>query len=330
MTTLATTSSATLRGLKNDRPAAPSPIRACDALESLQSSPLAAQAPSPLFAVLLALLTLGAGPAVLWAWRFRVAAQRENAVLRCVTEWAESHLRDPAARRPLDAALRGVRAPLIPNFFTIFFAVAAVLLAGAGFFILPTHAEPSQLWIGSTYGFHWPRYSDLEWHFLRWRIFGAWTACLFASYLLHLATVHLYSRHVQRYLNVFNRLVAVEEGFAPVLLETIGWKSSPLWGLASAALLVVSGWWGIPLAVAGMTDARYRKRASCKMRLDLIDRVRCLIHLRAAYHDAATVPVTRAPIVRCATPGCDTPLAPKAKFCARCGARRGRAIDRRA
>jgi hypothetical protein len=311
-------------------PAAPS-ARACDALEALKAEPLSVHAPSPLFAVLLAVLTLGAGPAILWTIRFHRAARQEREALRTLSDWAASHMRDPGARRPLYAALRCVRVRIIPSWFCVVFAIGALIIAVSGFFLFPDSREPSQLWIGSTYGFHWPRFDEPEWHYLRWRIFAGWTACLFTSYLLHLASVHLFARDVQSYLDAFNQEVAVEEGFAPVLREPIGWKSSPIWGLAAALLMTVSGWWGIPLAIAGMTDARYRRRASCRMRDDLADRVRSLIHLRPAYHDAEAVEIVRnAPPVRCATSGCDTVLLAKAKFCARCGARRGKAIDRRA
>jgi hypothetical protein len=333
VTSALASSSRPIRGDLPQAPAAPpaSSARACDALEALKAEPLSTQTPSPLFAVLLAVLTLGAGPAILWTIRFRHAARQEQAVLRTLSDWAASHMRDPAARRPLYASLKCVRVRPIPSSFCIFFAVAAVVIAASGFFLFDASREPSQLWIGATYGFHWPRFDEPEWHYLRWRIFAGWTACLFASYLLHLATVHLFSRDVQCYLDAFNQEVAVEEGFAPVLREPIGWKSSPIWGLAAALLFTVSGWWGVPLAVAGMTDALYRRRASCRMREELDDRVRSLIHLRPAYHDAEAVEVLRnAPPVRCATPGCDTVLIASAKFCARCGARRGKAIDRRA
>jgi hypothetical protein len=329
-TALAPTSASQRRGRADDESLSSPQVRACDALSELRPGALSPPAPRPLLALFLGLLTFGAGPAILWAYRFAAAARRDQAVLQRVTQWAQGRVRDPAAGRALSAAVKRVRPRVLLAVLTSLCAVAGLVVVLSITLHAPAVVGPLWQLLGSTYGFQWPRFSTGPLMSIRAEAFAYWTASLFFAYLLHLLHVHLHARDVQHYLNEFNRLVAVEEGFPPVLLEPIGWGFSPFWGSAAAVMVLLSVWWGIPLAIAGATDSRYRRKAACRMRVDLADRVRMLVHLRPAYHHSEPVTATVEPVVYCATPGCDLPLHPEAKFCPRCGARRGRSVDRRA
>jgi hypothetical protein len=261
-------------------------------------------------------------PALAWPKRFRRLAVADQQMLLKVAEWGRPRLIEEDAKRLIGAAER-VR--FHPSLMTLAMTGVAFAMAAVAWGL--TQVQPGQnlgSWLlAMTFGALWPRYSAIgaETPAI---VYTIWTLGLIVAYSAHLIQVHLHAHSLRRFIDEFNQL-SIAEGYAPVLLEPIGFGFSPIWVLTAGSLLMLSGVWAIPLAIAGATENRLRKRAIKKLRADLTGRIRDIIFARAR---ASEINLPAA--AYCATPGCRRPLSKGVKFCPRCGARAGRSIDRKA
>jgi len=293
------------------------PVPAYAALEALATLPSRTR-PRSLTSLLLAIVSLGILPAVLWPLRFRRSVNADRHALREVARWGKPRLHEAHARQLDDAAARVRFAPWLMT-LGLFGAVISLGAVAWGITqIMPPYDLATWL-MGLTYGMVWPRFSAVTAD-VPLIAFAVWTLGLVVAYLAHLAQVHLYAHGLRRFLDEFNRL-SIAEGYTPVLLEPIGFGLSP-WLLTAVALLMLSGFWGIPLALAGATDGRLRRRALPRMRAAIASRIRDIIF-------ESTRPADLKPaFTRCATGGCGRPLAKAIKYCPRCGTRAVQSLDR--
>jgi hypothetical protein len=314
---------ATTRGVA-PRPSLP---RACDVLAELKRPLHNTPAPAVLPALLMAALTFGIAPALLWPLRFWRSVRHERRSFLLFAEWARSHT-SPEEGRCLTASAG--RVGFVPRLFTLGLAGVVAAAGGAAWAFTHSGRGPGVFHrlVGTTYGFEWPRYADARGagHLTP---FLLWTIGLTVAYAAHLVQVQLHARSVRRFLDDCNRFL-IEEGSSPVYMVPIGLGFSPLWVVAAVMFSAFSATWGVALAVAGATDRRYRRRASAEVRTSLARGVREIVLLHLG-HDSSRVAALASDrtAVRCATPGCNVPLVPGAKFCTRCGRRRDRSIDRR-
>ncbi|QOV90223.1 hypothetical protein [Humisphaera borealis] len=297
--------------------AAVRPVRASIALAALDSVRSVASKPNFLTSVVLAIFSLGVAPALRWSARFRRSADANRRALLELARWGESRTKETEERRLLAAAYR-VR--FYPSLLTVAMVgiVAAVGAVAWGITQVTPGHDLGSWFIGLTYGALWPRYISVsaETSFV---VFGVWSLGLTVAYSAHLLQVHLYAWSLRRFLDEFNKL-AIAEGYAPVLLEPIGFGLSP-WLLSCAALAMLSGFWAIPFAFAGATDCRLRSRAFGRVNKALAARVRDIIFSKPTFHrpGEGRTPATS----RCVTDGCATPLARSARYCPRCGVATG-------
>ncbi|MDB5296972.1 MAG: hypothetical protein JWO31_2955 [Phycisphaerales bacterium] len=311
------------------------PPQATDVLAALRPAVAATTRPPGAFmGVLLALVSLGVVPAVLWAFRFQSVAAADRRALRRVADWTAGRVGSDRAAGLLAAADQ-VRPHVVLPALVALYAVAAVVVVALSAGHLPFAIDSWGSVLETTYGLQWFRYlraSPLPGaHVVG---FMAWSIGAAGAYLAHLLQVHVHARAVRRFLDEFNRLVPLEEGFGPVLLDPIGFGFAPVWMLAAAVLCAASGWWGVAFAAAGATDRRYRRSAVRCLRGGLAKRVKdvVLAHPERGRHAAGTASgrtdVTA--VARCPTPGCGRPFGAGVKFCPRCGKRVARSVDRKA
>ena len=293
------------------------PVRACGALLALANTRQVPSPPNFLTSVLLAVVSLGVAPALLWPMRFRRAADVNRRALLELARWGKSRSNETDGGKLFVAAHR-VR--FYPSLLTLgMFGVVVAVGAVAWGITQVTPAHDLLSWfIGLTYGALWPRYSAVSAE-TSLSIFGIWTIGLTVAYSAHLLQAHLYAWSLRRFLDEFNKL-AIAEGYAPVMLEPIGFGLSP-WLLSCVALAMLSGLWAIPFAFAGATDCRLRGRAFGRMRQALTARVRDVIFSKPTFTRPGEGRILANS--RCVTDGCARPLGKTSRFCPRCGAPTG-------
>lgn len=304
-------------------PTVAGPRRGCEVLDDLRARPTGSTPPGVVSAVVWAAATVGIAPGVLWPVRFKQAADAEGKTLRCLADWAGSRV-SPAEARELKQFAGRVR--FAPILFTLGLAGALVAALAVAWGLTHTGGPqaPFSRLMGLTFGFFWPKFHHVTAGRDAWAVaYAVWTAGLLTAYVSHLVQVHLYAHRVRQYLDALNR-VLVDQGAPPAYLRTIGWGFAPLWVIAAVVMLAFGGIWAIPLAVAGATDRRYRRKASPKLRANLAERVRTLLLHEPTYAaDApAAIATQRAAVSLCQMPGCGRPMRSGTKFCPRCGSRR--------
>lgn len=288
--------------------------------------------PKAIVSAFWAVISLGVVPVVVWGRRFGAIIAQDRQVMAKIAGWAGAVRGESQVGKPLRVSvgrLRDRQGWYLGGLALSLVAAGAVVWAAAAFDM------PGRGWkalLGTTFGFQWPRFHHARLTPIGVGVFAAWTSGLGLAYCFHLTRVSLHAAAVRRFLDEFNRTVAIEEGLPPVLMPPIGFGFSPVWALLAVLLASASGWWAVPLAIAGATDRRYRRRAMPRVRADLLDRVK---HVSLAHPSYAgpgrLLPATAASgRVPCETPGCGAVLSADARFCGRCGARRGRPVEMRA
>lgn len=304
---------------------APSKLFAAPVLEALRNTRDARRGPNFLTSLILAVASLGVLPALLWPMRFRRSADGDRRALLELARWGRARCSETDGASLVAAAER-VR--FHSSLFTLALAgvVTAVGAIAWSLTSIPAGQSLSAWLAGLTYGAFWPRYSAISMETLG--AFSLWTLGLTVAYAAHLAQAQLYALSLRRFLDEFNKL-AIAEGYAPVMLEPISFGFSPFI-LSGAALMLLSGLWAIPMALAGGTDCRVRRRAVWRMRAALSGRVRDMIFARPLMARPTDFVAATTAARRCATDGCAKPLSNPARFCPRCGKKTDVSIDRKA
>ena len=292
---------------------------AADVLRSLKDRANEPTAPSALAGLFLAVISLGLVPAILWPMRFKRVAEKEQEIFRLLARWARTRGNEREANRLKDSAdsIR-VTPALFAVALVLVLATAMMLLTALLLVPIPHTDWPLTAVTNMTYRVFATASDDPRSYDAQKWVFMMWSSFITVVYFAHLLQVHLYARQVRQFLDRFNALV-IHEGFAPVYLKPIGWGASPVWLGAALAMLLIGAVWGVPMAIAGATDRRYRRHASCLMKVELVARIK---NMALSNPERERVGNSNGGTYRCPTPGCHHESPKKAKFCPHCGNRR--------
>lgn len=154
-------------------------------------------------------------------------------------------------------------------------------------------------------------------------IFVAWNVGLCIAYLLHWMQVSIYMAEFKRFIDQFN-IIASKLQLKQVLNPAP--RGTLSWALACILLVWFAGLWGIPLAVAGMTQRGYVNVAAVRTRKELAERMRLLLLQRRQPTNApepSAGPDYRVHTAKCSRELCQAPIPVDAVYCPRCGAPAG-------
>ena len=265
--------------------------------------------------LVVAFLSLGALPVLLWHDRFRDFVDDERHHLRRFGDWLRLHSTRPET---MDLRVAGEELSCRPllSALSILSVVAVVILFAVQ---LGNDGRPVIEQIFShTYGFDTTRMTGLAPSDAQ-RLFTAWCVGVSAAYLFHWVQVQAHAFDVARFVRHANSIFR-HEGIPRVPVPRIGIGLSFLWLVAAAVLTTQGAWWGLALALSGAAQQRYMVEASRRLRRTLASRVRemaRLPHEPGSAHAEIEMPASltrRCPHVRCLAS-----LPTQARFCPRCG-----------
>lgn len=266
-----------------------------------------------IFTTIVAGLTFGILPALVWPERFRKLAAAEAERMHDVIAWARAWGAPPVQLNALQTAGRRVEASTILSVVPI--ALAAFVAVTIGMEV----RNSATLWDhldDLTYQFHgYARHllwletqGDQTAAGLLSRAISLhtlWSLALPVAYLAHWAQVGVHRANVRRFVRVLNTTMETR-GLMPIRLRE---GTATFWPLAivAAFLLVQWGaWWGIPMLLAGAAQRRYILTTSRALQVQLNQRM------------AVDLPWATA-ARRCQAGGCRAMLPLPAKFCPQCG-----------
>ncbi|HEX8911226.1 MAG TPA: zinc ribbon domain-containing protein [Humisphaera sp.] len=301
-------------------------VQACEVIASLAADDRRSPpTPGALTGFLLSILTLGVWPAVVWPMRLREVAARQWHQAALVSAWLKPRVAKPDAER-LEAAAAGVRPGIALG--VLGWAGVAISLAAVvrGVAVRPAEQSVGEWLRGMTFVIG-PASSAAQ-----VVAFVGGAGGMVVAYVAHVVSVQLHARAVRRFLDAFNHVAVLTEALPPVYLEPIGWGFSFPWMLAAVGLVVLRQPWGVPLAIAGATDRRFRRSAWCKARQELAERVKAIVmhHPPAGRGGTPMEPEPDEVVSHCPRGGCGVPIVAKARFCPRCGTRVKAGVDRKA
>lgn len=269
--------------------------------------------------IVIAGLSFGIIPLLVWPRRFRNFVIIEQQQLWHLAEWMRLQSGHPAA----DDLCREAQAV---RFRRIFWIISLALLSGivAVFAVqIGRNDRFVEQLIASTYRYSSigqnPRVSDgLISSSLALQLFSIWTLGLSLAALCHWMQVRFHMIDVGRFVRRMNELTQ-EHGVTPAdppkfMLD----RATTLpWLLAGILPFWFSIYWTLPLMLAGGAHRNYIS-ASARMRAQLAHQVRSLLVQR---RPAMNVPMPVGLQLICRTPLCRTSLPREANFCPRCGRR---------
>jgi len=261
----------------------------------------------------LSFFTLGLLPLLCWPRRMRNFMQAEQQQLWQLAEWMRLRTGKPEALVLRDESARDLAPGPLSGAIQIVVAVMAVVafvhLAADRSFDFP------RLWGGAwgvrfhgRVGFFYEPY---------WAFWRQWSLLLSAGYLVYWLSVCHHAGMLEQYVEKFNALTAAE-GIQPVRVAGVGLGINLAWGIFALIGLSRGAIWMIPLALAGVVQARYVWVTSRETRAALADRVRIMLQSSRPVLDVRTTP--RASSRPCVNEKCGAPLRAGAAFCPRCGA----------
>jgi hypothetical protein len=264
----------------------------------------------PLVTMVLAAMSFGLLPLLVWPHRFRRLMRVEQQQLWHLAEWLR--LRTGSAKA---AALRDQSEALAPGPLTGVFSFFLVLLFVALIRLPLIHHRDWQSFWMSAYGvrhmarpWFWQAPFDPTW--MRWSLIMA------IGYFLHWLQVCRHAGAMGEYAKGFNAVIA-DEKMSPVRIHGVGVGFHPIWALVALVGVVYNAYWAIPMALAGAVHVRYVRVTSRQLRSDLARRVRWML-------DKNRPPVSlRGPSEPrpCVNEKCRAMVPVGAMFCPRCGAR---------
>jgi hypothetical protein len=261
----------------------------------------------------LAAITLGLLPLLVWQKRFRHLMIVEQQQLWHLAEWLRLRTGRPQATALRDESSKLNPSPLTPIIWTGLTALAVVSWI---YLIHYRYFEFRTFWM-IIYGFEWhDRWGVWREPYLNfWK---QWTVLLSAGYFIHWFQVCRRSTALEEYAAKFNAVMAAE-GVPPVRVRGVGIGFHPFWAIAAIIALSRGVIWAVPMAMAGVVHARYVRLTFRHTRSEFARRVRWML---ASHRPALNVRATPAaePLV-CANEKCRAAIPPGAVFCPRCGAR---------
>jgi hypothetical protein len=273
-----------------------------------------------IFTTIVAGLTFGILPALVWPERFRKLAAAEAERMHDVISWARAWGAPPAQISTLQTAGRRIEASTILSVVPIALAAfVAVTLLVQGYGSGTTWDHLADL----TYRFHDYSRQFIQHERQGWSsptldgsnpleqlsravsLHALWCVLLSVAYLAHWAQVGAHRANVRRFVRALNTTMETR-GMMPIRLRE---GTATFWPLAvvAAFLLVQWGaWWGIPMLLAGAAQRRYILTTSQALQVQLNQRM--------------AVDLPRATVARrCQAEGCRAMLPLPAKFCPQCG-----------
>jgi hypothetical protein len=259
---------------------------------------------APVPAAIVAGVTFGLLPAIVWPWRWATLQDRDRPFYRDLANWWRRRVA-PADIAGLDAVLAELRPR--PILLVLPWLAAAFTLASTILMLLARHTDPHDLLprlLDCTYRFN-PR--SRAWaaplHVL---IHAVWEWGLGFAYACQWYAVRSHTRAVGDLVRWTNRL-AKGSNFRRVPNETGRLGLGPLWVIAGVALCWLNAWWAVPMVLAGAAQRRYADVASPRLRQAL----------SAQAGDAVAMGGGGARF--CPTGNCGNRLPASAQFCPRCG-----------
>ncbi len=264
---------------------------------------------TPASAAVLAVITFGLLPAVLWPCRWVGLLERERPFYRDLTTWWRRRVA-PGDAVELDDVLARLRPrPLwvVLPWVTVLSATASLLHTASGYdFDLPRL-------LGATYTYHQgPRwvYAYPLHHSPGERLHTVWTWTLAFAYGCQWYAVRSHARAVGKLVAWTNR-VAGENGFRRVPREAARVGLTPAWVIVALGFCWFHAWWAIPMVLAGAAQRRYADKGT--------PRLQSALSAQAGDAAAFAPPGGRSDARFCPAPHCGHRLPAQARFCSRCG-----------
>lgn len=284
----------------------------------------------------LAIPSFGLLPALLWPDSFRRYVNAERAQLRAIATSVARQLSHP----DVPALMKDIDRMRVRRWLLVLTYVSAIAVIGVFVASLYEALHFREALFGSTYLLR-AFGGDITTDDTRRTLFMGWVGCLGLAYGLQWLQVQLHAQDLRRLLEKYSTVV-MDGGGAPVFMETLGAGFRPLWMLGAAAMLLVAAPWGVLMMLAGAVQRRYAKHCGPKAREAMAhqaaDMREELERLAPAPRPRTTRPTATAaaPTPRrrvsylCNYKNCAAPIAPGAKFCARCGRPTGIPLDQKA
>lgn len=259
--------------------------------------------------ILFGAITFGILPLYAWSKTFRTSATVERQQLWHLAEWLRLNSGQPdAARLTVLAARVGYR-PLLWICSVICAAAVAVVFA----YQAQMHGFDFRDLRASTYSLGHIHSSHLPYSVAR-KLFITWNVGLCFAYFLQWIHLQLHHAEVRRFVGAFNELTWRQQ-IRPVPVRPITMGFRPIWAVGAIVMVSFGAIWGIPMALAGASQARW-PRESRSIRAGLADALRQMLMLQE--------PVMRIPRAAklgdfCSNDFCRGRVPPQARFCPRCG-----------
>ncbi len=261
----------------------------------------------PVRALVVAGLTFGLLPAVVWPWRWATLLDRDRPYYRDLAVWWQRRVA-PADAKRLDAVLTDLR----PRPILMVLPWLAVAFAGLwmGVYASGYDFDLRHLF-AVTLGYHEPgvRFSYPLPASNGERTHAVWLWALTFAYACHWYAVRSHGRAVGDLVRWTNK-VARDNGLGRVSNEAGRLGVNAVWVIAGAGLCWVHAWWGVPLVMAGAAQRRYAAVGT--------PRLQQALSAQAGQAMAVTGDDGR-PERFCPTPHCGHRVPAAAKFCPRCG-----------
>jgi hypothetical protein len=270
------------------------------------------------FSTVTALFTLGILPVVVWNDRFNKFVDQERRKLRRFADWLRVH-----SNRPETIDLRvaaedlGCRPLLTGLSIVAVVGVVAMLIRR----VMPFDEDIITRLVSSTYDFHAKHWrAPLS---AGQQLFAAWGIGLSAAYLFHWVQVRAHVADVRRFVEYANRVLR-GSGARIVTPPRAGpsFGMFLFWLIAGILLTSRGAWWGLPMALCGMTQRRYMAYESVRLHRTLAARVREIAQVPVGEENALLMTTLPMPLTydgRCANARCLAPRPRGARFCPRCG-----------
>jgi hypothetical protein len=293
--------------MSNAMPAADGPLAAGEPPWNRLGRPTLGVGSAPPFAAVLAGLTFGVGPAVLWPWRWATLLDRDRPYYRELASWWQARVSPKEAAQLNDVIGRLRPRPIL---MILPWLAAAFTVASAVVFLSVQRPDLHGLIPRLASGTYRLRHAGLRWgHDVQDHLHFVWIWTLAFAYGCHLYAVRTHALAVGDLVRWTNK-VSREHEVRRVRNETGRLGLGPVWVGTAVVLCVYGAWWVIPMVLAGAAQRRYADVASPRLQQALA----------AQAGDAVALTGTTAAARFCPTPNCTHRLPAPAAYCPRCGA----------
>lgn len=264
----------------------------------------------PLMTLVLAAVSFGVLPLLVWPHRFRRLMRVEQQQLWHLAEWLRLRTGSPRATELRDNSLKAMPA-FNPGVIPLILVVT-VFIGNFHFWwdYFYYYHDWAPLWT-SAYGLGDNSHLRLWLHY--WPM---WTVALSIGYFDHWHQIGRHANAVAQYAKTFKEIIA-DEKLLPVEIPGVGTWLHPIWGVVAIIGIGFHAYWAVPMALAGAVHVRYVRVTSRQLRSDLAQRVRWMLQKN---RPAVSLRGPNEPRP-CTNEKCRAIVPAGALFCPRCGAR---------